>query len=353
MNERLLKYLIYVGGAICLYAFIAVRVEPLYNAVLVEKKEPEHFEFTKYGELYYFSQISHFKEDLPKPIRKFRYSEKQSKLEDADIVTFGDSFFDFSRVKTVPERLADSLHKKVHAIYSFYPFNYFNHIGYKRSSKKVFIYETVERMIPIRFDQPQNSQEELVDWGSPGIARKVLDWVFPTNVEERLTTLLKGSYFTRPAYSAISTFKFDEFGYISSKTPLYSLRDKPWLFYYESVNDEVTGFYYHHSQEEIDKYCDNIATMGKELKEKYNFDFVFCPIPNKYTLYFDKVDKNAKYDEFLPRIFKGLEKRGVDYVDVYDEFIDMDSVLYFGTDSHWNDKGAQIAVDKIIEQILK
>jgi hypothetical protein len=352
MSERLLKYLIYIGGAICLYAFIAVRVEPMYNAVLVEKKIPEHFEFTKYGELYYFSQISHFKEELPKPIRKFRYSKKQSTLEDAQIITFGDSFFDFSRVKTVPERLADSLGKKVHAIYSFYPFNYFNRIDYKRSSKKVFIYETVERMIPIRFDQPQNSHVEMINWASPGNAQKVLDWVFPTNVEERLATLLKGSYITKPAYSAISTFKFDEFGYISSKTPAYSLKDKPWLFYYESVNDDVTSFYHHHSQNEIETYCDNIEKMSKDLKLKYNFDFIFCPIPNKYTLYFNRVDVNAEYNDFLPRIFNGLEKRGVDFVNIYDEFKKSDSVLYFGTDSHWNERGAQIAVEKIIEQLL-
>ncbi len=91
--------------------------------------------------------------------------------------------------------------------------------------------------------------------------------------------------------------------------------------------------------------------MGKELKKKYNFDFVFCPIPNKYTLYYNEVDKNAKYDDFLPRVYKGLEVRGVDYVNLYDEFIKSDTVLYFGTDSHWNNKGAQIAVDKIIEQI--
>ncbi len=350
MNERLLKYLIYFAGGVFLYAFIAIRVMPLYNAVLIEKKKPGYFEFTKYGELYYFSQISHFKEELPMAVGKFRHSEKQSKLDDADIVAFGDSFFDFSRVKTVPERLADSLDARVHSIYAFYPFKYFNNINYNGTEKKVFIYETVERMIPVRFAQAQNSNKEI-SGGGRGFVNKVLEWVFPANVEERLTTLLKGTYLTNQAYSLISTFKFDAFGYISVKTPVYSLEKKPWLFYCESVNDENTGFYYQHSQKEIETYCDNIANMGKELKMKYNFDFVFCPIPNKYTLYFNEVDKGAKYDDFLPRIYKGLESRGVDYVNIYDEFIKADTVLYFGTDSHWNNKGAQIAVEKIIEQI--
>ena len=353
MSERLLKYLVFIIGGICLIAFIAVRVMPLYNTFLIEEKRPEYFEFTEYGELYYFSQISHFKEELPKPINKFRYSEKQSNLEEADIITFGDSFFDFSRVTTVPVRLADSLDAEVHAIYSFYPFRYFNKINYNGTKNKIFIYETVERMIPSRFAQVQNSHPELIDCGSPGFARTILDWVFPVNVEERFSTLLKGTYITSPGYSAISTIKFDNFGYISSKTPVYSLQEKPWLFYYESVNDEITGFYYHHSNEEVEMYCDNIAKMSADLKNKYNFDFLFCPIPNKYTVYFSKVDVNARYDDFLPRIYKGLEIRGVNYVNIYDEFVRADTVLYFGTDSHWNDKGAQIAVEKIIEQISK
>jgi hypothetical protein len=353
MNGRLLKYLIYVGGAICLFAFIAVRVEPLYNLVLIEKKKPEHFEFTKYGELYYFSQISHFKEDLPTPIRKFRYSEKQSKLENADIITFGDSFFDFSRVKTVPERLADSLDAKVHAIYAFYPFKYFSQENYTGTTRKVFIYESVERMIPVRFAKVHYGQEEIVETNSPDLKRKVLELIFPVNVDERFSTLLKGTYLTSSVYSLISTFKFDGFGYISSKTPAYSLQDNPWLFYYESVNDEVTGFYYNHTDEEIETYCDNITKMAIDLKNRYNFDFLFCPIPNKYTLYFKKVDKDAQYDDFLPRIYKGLDDRGVAYVNLYDEFKKSDSALYFGTDSHWKERGAQIAVEKIIEQILK
>ena len=75
MNERVLKYLIFIWGAISLYAFIAIRFEPLFNAVLKEDVVEGYWDKTKYGELYYFSMISHFREKgLPPAQRKFEYS---------------------------------------------------------------------------------------------------------------------------------------------------------------------------------------------------------------------------------------------------------------------------------------
>lgn len=165
--------------------------------------------------------------------------------------------------------------------------------------------------------------------------------------------MLKGTYLTKPFYSAISTYKFDNFGYISSKTPKYKLESKPWLFYYETVNNDPTGFYYQHSKEEVETYCDNIASMSHNLKAKYNFDFIFCAVPNKYSIYYTKADPAAVYNNLLPQIYKGLEKRGIKYVDLYNDFSQETDDLYFGTDSHWNEKGANIAFEKIIEQILK
>ena len=66
------------------------------NSILSEKMDPETREFNKYGDLYYNNYISHFKQDFPAPLRKYRLSEKNPALNEADILTFGDSFFDFS-----------------------------------------------------------------------------------------------------------------------------------------------------------------------------------------------------------------------------------------------------------------
>ncbi len=56
-----------------------------------------------------------------------------------------------------------------------------------------------------------------------------------------------------------------------------------------------------------------------------------------------------KYNDFIPRLYAGLEKRGIPVVPVYSDFINADTVLYYGTDTHWNQEGRDIAVHDILE----
>ena len=357
MNKKLLKYLIYIAGIIGLYAFFAVRILPMFNLVLIEDRHPDYFEFTKYGELYYFSQIKHFREELPFPKGKYRLSEKQSSAQDADIIAFGDSFFDFNRQKTVAERLHDTLDVAVHAVNAWFPYSYFYHIGYEKADPIVIIFEVVERNIPFRFKQPHtrtltlNPPEPHV--GFRGMGNKVKKFIFPENDEELYSVMLKGSYLTEWLYTNIATFKFDALGYISSRTPVYDLDQfgYPVLFYDLTVNDSYTSFYYEHTDEMIDTYCDNITDLANKLKKDFNLDMLFLPIPNKYTLYYDKIDPDAYYDNFLPRLYNEMEKRNIKYVNVYDDFARSDRQLFYGTDTHWNKNGVDIAVERLLEHL--
>ena len=134
-------------------------------------------------------------------------------------------------------------------------------------------------------------------------------------------------------------------------TPVYSLAyETPWLFYYEQTNDEPTSFYYKHSQGEINTICDNIADLAEKLDEKYNMKMVFMPIPSKYTVYHDLLN-NDEYNDFLPLLYKGLKERSITVINLYDEYINSDEILYYGTDTHWNRKGLDIAVNKTIKVI--
>ena len=191
MSEKLLKYVVFIGGLFSLIVFIAERSMPVYNFLLTEKQIPEHFEFTNYGELYYFSCIDDFKEELPVPIDKYRLSERNPKINDAEIITFGDSYFDFSRQMTVPEKLSIESNKKVHAIYSFYPLIYLNKINYQSEVPKVFIYETAERMIPVRFGN-DNKMKIKAEESPSGYSKKVdenLNRLFNGPNEERLNKI--------------------------------------------------------------------------------------------------------------------------------------------------------------------
>jgi hypothetical protein len=356
MNGKLLKLLIYLAGAFCVFAFVATRSLPVFNSVMKEKSIPEHWEFTKYGELYYFNYISQFKEDLPWPIRKYRLTEKHPGLTEAEIIMFGDSFLDFSRQVTLPERVADSLGVKVHYHRFLDPNNanplcVFSENRIDTASRRIVVYQSVERNIPVRFEQPYDVHlcPEDTSGANQFTIDKISSEIFPWNTEEMYRQFLKRSVFTTGLFALNSQIKFDLFGYISSQTPVYKTGNDPWLFFVKQLDDEPGSYYYHHSDEQIERYCNNIAHLAKELK-KLNLDMIFLPVPNKYTIYHSVVN-NDPYDQFLPRMYAGLKERNIPCVELYDEYLKADEVLYYGTDTHWNKKGVDIALRKLISQL--
>ncbi|MGD2035569.1 MAG: hypothetical protein PVF73_10965, partial [Bacteroidales bacterium] len=85
-------------------------------------------------------------------------------------------------------------------------------------------------------------------------------------------------------------------------------------------------------------------------KKYYNMELVYLPLPAKYTLYHNIINDDT-YNGLLPKIFNGLDDRGVRYVNIYNEFKNSDTLLYYRTDSHWNEKGIEIAYNKLIDYI--
>jgi hypothetical protein len=351
MNEKLLKGLIYLSGIICLYAFIAIRSLPLFNLVMKEKMVPYYWDKTKYGELYYFNFIKYFKEKgLPPAGEKFQFSSKQASLNEAKIITFGDSYFDFSRHKQIPERLADTLNAKVYFYHGDFPLVVFAKNNFKNREPKILLYERVERYIPYAFEK-ENTPDFSVDTRSK--LRKdiagIKDMIFYARTEELLDALMKRSIFTTGIYTFIATLKFDLFKYVSPLTPVYTLdKGRPWMFYYDQTNGEYTSFYYHHSDSEMNNICNNMADLADKLKKEYNIRLIYLPLPAKYTLCHTVVN-NDEYNNFLPKLYNGLEERGVEFIDVYDVLRNSGDTLYYGTDSHWNEEGIQITLNKILE----
>jgi hypothetical protein len=357
MNEKVLKWLIYVAGGVCLYAFISIRSLPFMNAVLSEKMIPEHWDFVKYGELYYFNYISHFKVLLPKAQQKYRFSDKHPDVNQADILMFGDSFLDISRQTTLPERLNDSIGKRVffHRFLNPHgsnPLCYLDQNGYSNERPKYLIYESVERNIPIKFDTAYSAAGCRA--GEPGVMELALnqsmDLTFPENAEEMYKQLLKRSVLTTRLFELSATLKFDLLGYISSQTPVYKLGAEPWLFYFPQVSERPGSFYYEYTDEQINTYCNNIASLRAKLKEEYDLEMIFLPVPSKYSIY-HKVVNNDPYNNFLPQLYEGLSRRDVPYIDLLSDFQSNDQVLYYGTDTHWNKLGVDIALEKLVEKL--
>ncbi|HLO59717.1 MAG TPA: hypothetical protein VK179_13300 [Bacteroidales bacterium] len=355
MKEKNLRILVYITGFICLIAFIAIRNFPLMNALLSDKMDRETKDFETYGDLYYSNNINHFKVDLPKRIRKYRLSEKNPAVNDADILTFGDSFFDFSFQKTFPERLSDTLNQKV---YSFVtqdpvlsnPFCVLNQASYPLLDKpKIVIFETVERNIPIKFTSTYDISCRRNEF-KKSLYNEIHAFIFKPNSEQLYSLLLKRGHFIHNIYSAIVTLRFDWFGYISPMTAKYKMQKDPWLFYEKEFCNEPGGFYYKYSDQELNNIADNIFRLQENLKEKYNLDLIFMPIPNKYSLY-HKMINNDQYNNFLPLLYAELDKRGVRYINLYREFSSARDTLYYGTDTHWNKKGLDKALNLMLNEM--
>lgn len=355
MKVKNLRILIMITGLVCLYAFLAIRIFPMMNAVLVEKMDPELREFHKHGDLYYNNYISHFRQDFPAPVRKYRFSERNPAVTDADILTFGDSFFDVSFIKTFPERLSDTLGQRV---FSFMtqdaaqsnPFCILNHGAYqKKSGPKYVIFETIERNIPAKFSHPYDP-DCFPTSNKKNLYYTVKDFIFKQNTEQLFALLLKRGYILHRFYSFFVTKRFDLFGYISPMTNKYKLEKEPWLFYAKEYSNEPGGFYYHYSDEELNAYADHISMLSRNLKANYNLDLIFMPIPNKYSIYHTMVN-NDRYNGFLPRLYIELERRGVVYIDLYHEYKSSRDTLYYGTDTHWNKKGLDKALDLVLQKL--
>ena len=357
MKTKILKTTIYIFGLVCLVAFLAIRSLPLMNRLMVENIIPGHWEFVNYGEMYYFNYISDFKVDsLPKATQKFRLSDKQAELDRAEIVIFGDSFFDFARHKNLPEQIRDRLNMPVYFERNDYPLASLAEKGYENEEPKILIYETVERNIAYRFREKHkipNNPEKTNNKDDTSFKNKIIELLFPEQTEELYTKLLQRSYITTRIYEWIATLKFNLFGYVSRLTPKYTLKNEedPWLFYHREVSDEHWGFYYQHSEEEINTYCNNIADLAEKLEKEFNLKMVFVVVPNKYTIYHTMLNDHT-YNDLLPDIYKGLEKRNIPVVKLYRPYLrNKEDKLYHGTDTHWNQQGIDIAVNRTIKVI--
>lgn len=358
MRNKILKSILILSGVICLYGLLAIRFLPLYNFVASDKLKEGYWDYHKYGELYYYGNIKHFREDMPTAMKKFQFKKKHPKLHEAKILTFGDSYLDWSEHTQLSERLQDSLDVPVFFEYTTDPLYLLAKNQYINNQEKFIIYERTERWIPITFGK--NTHLKTYEPSSEKNAEKrififfqrIRDFFFEERTDELLKSLISRSYIISDINSFISTLKFDLFGYISSYTPVYSLnQEKPWLFFHDQVNDDITSFYYNHSNKEIINIANNIEEVSDELQEKYNLKLIMMIIPSKFTMHHHLVDTNASYNNFIPRLQSKLKKRSINFVDLYTSYSNSEHDMYYGTDDHWTEEGVKLSTAELIKKI--
>lgn len=343
----LLKTAMFLAGAFCVFIFLAARIKGLGEAIL----DPHEYHTGR--DLYKEHYIGHFRESHPafdfvtNKLSGYQISTNNPSINDADILTFGDSYFNFQMLPSFPELLGNRLNRKVYLRRYHNPFSILQDQKYTADKPRLLIYEIGERGIYRKF-----TRSPFYDTKERNKPTEHWFNILKTGeAEQRYTVFLQQSRWTHKAYKWIATFKFDRFGYISPMTPVYSL-NPPFLFFHSTVDDSVSSFFYQHTQDEIDVICDNIQRMSGALRENHQLEMVFLPIPSKISIYSEMVFDDP-YNEFLPRIYDGLKSRGVHVIDLYHPYKASTNILYFPSDTHWNEKGIDLALDVTLDYLEK
>lgn len=340
MREQLLRSIIYFTGFLALTAFIIVRFTEFPDALKVK-------DLLRYGDLYRMNYIAHFNELIPKSTGTYSSSSKQAAINDADILIFGDSFLDHDKGRNIPEMISDSLLLKVFFCKTPNILSELNSAGYRKAKRKVLLFEIAERGVAQVFSVEQKVQRQFAF--DLNIENPILDRIFIPNANNKYSIILERSIFTHKIHSAICTFRFDLFGYIPTSTPVYTL-NPPFLFYEPTVSNKPGGFYYNYSDFEMNAILDSIQQLQHTLSEQYNLELILLVVPNKYTIYHHLIN-NHTYNNFIPELREKLLEKGIRSINILDDFQQSDKLLYYPTDTHWNQDGIALAFQKIIDSI--
>lgn len=127
-----------------------------------------------------------------------------------------------------------------------------------------------------------------------------------------------------------------------------------WL-YYSSTLDDFLGRNTL-SQKEINGILHNL-TLVQETVVKKGAKFLFTIAPNKNTLYPENMpyyyQKAASETRNRDLFEKAVTDSGLNYCDLFTLFKGQDEILYLKEDSHWNDKGALLAYNAILDTVGK
>jgi hypothetical protein len=123
-----------------------------------------------------------------------------------------------------------------------------------------------------------------------------------------------------------------------------------WLYYASSVNDFLGKDTM--SQRKAYNAVHNIKLLEEYVTSK-GASFVFTIAPNKNSLYGEHMPYYDSYPvssvKNIDRIKEEIEKQKVSYCDLYSVFLNEKEVLYLKKDSHWNNKGALLAYNTILD----
>ena len=128
-----------------------------------------------------------------------------------------------------------------------------------------------------------------------------------------------------------------------------------WLFYNYTIDDYTATHLM--SYRGINNICRNLELMA-EYCENYGADFVFVPAPNKNSIYPEFMPERyyvTDADKNLHRVYSKLAETSVKCCDLEGALLKSkgDKLLYHQTDTHWNNYGANIGREAMLNTLGK
>ena len=123
-----------------------------------------------------------------------------------------------------------------------------------------------------------------------------------------------------------------------------------WLFYQDTKDDYLGQNIL--SDSEIETIAQNIKMMQNYVEEQ-GAQFLFFIAPNKNSLYGQYMPELEILSEEsnAQKLMAAMQKEEINFIDFYDVFQKEEEILYHKLDSHWNNKGAALAHDVILQTL--
>ncbi len=123
-----------------------------------------------------------------------------------------------------------------------------------------------------------------------------------------------------------------------------------WLYYSATLDDYLGQDLL--SERSIYNAAHNLRVMQDYVESKGS-DFAVTIAPNKNSLYGEHMPYYDSYkvsnEKNVENLQAELDELGVAYVDLFRTFEDEDEVLYLKRDSHWNEKGAVLVYNQLLD----
>jgi len=254
-------------------------------------------------------------------------------IEEADILFIGDSFIEGSSLSQ-EEIVSNKVNKKLRGkkVYNMAPsslseFDYYLKSGTIKKPK-IIIFSIVERNVPTLF-MPYIQKKNNT------IKNTIIEVLSFSNMNVYIDKMLK-QYSIKWIQARINGSKGNG---IQSKI-------NPRMFFLNGINQEYNNTNLAATRDILlsyKKYCDALG-----------IEFLFLPMPNKETVYFDLVpfEKQSNYLFLLDSMLKKSNINTINSLKIYNDYRKSNSnLLYHFDDTHWNSNGVELITKAIVDKI--